>query len=340
MGNAEYPWFKFMSRDWLTDESVMTMPCIARGAYIQLLCCQWENESLPDEMVSLAMLARIHNRECAAYDHLRAGETNVHGDGWMPQNLLFEEEIWPYLEDRFPVCKDGRRRNPKLEQQRKQQIDDRQMLSQRGKKGGRKSGELRQLRTTASTQVEQKSNKASTQVEQRSKHRASGCVSSSSSSSSLEEGCRGETSLDDTARELLELWRESVNPSEPQSSAMPVLRARLSEGVSSVELRLVIERKAAEVRAEGGTTVPYKLKNFLREDGDWTELLDESWKPPAARVTDDEHSRFVKLVLNKLRGEQVGSSVITAEGLESSWGTERWSEVSVERLKALLGENP
>ena len=117
---------------------------------------------------------------------------------------------------------------------------------------------------------------------------------SSSSSSSLEGGMQGGISaepshpdsvdVESEARRLLELWREIVNSSEPQSSGMPVLRNRLTDGWSPAQLRLVVERKAAEVRAEAATSIRYKLRNFFRDpSGEWTELLSDSWTEPAPR---------------------------------------------------------
>jgi uncharacterized protein YdaU (DUF1376 family) len=90
--------------------------------------------------------------------------------------------------------------------------------------------------------------------------------------------------VESEARRLFDRWREAVNSADPQSSAMPVLRARLTDGWSPKQLELAIERKAIEVHAEAAKGVRYKLKNFFRDPrGEWTELLSDSWTEPVSR---------------------------------------------------------
>lgn len=88
--------------------------------------------------------------------------------------------------------------------------------------------------------------------------------------------------VDADARRLLELWRREINSTEADSKALPTLRARLVDGWSPAQLRLAIERKAAEVQAEGRQDkLRYKVHNLFR-DPDWVELLSEKWQAPAA----------------------------------------------------------
>jgi hypothetical protein len=80
------PQFDFFPRDFLA--STIGWPASARGHYITLLSVQWEQGGLP------ADLARI--------DAITPG---VAAD-------------WADLEVKFPICDDGKRRNPRLEKER------------------------------------------------------------------------------------------------------------------------------------------------------------------------------------------------------------------------------
>jgi uncharacterized protein YdaU (DUF1376 family) len=85
------PWFpaSFLSstRGWSVT---------ARGIYRELLDCQWEQGGLPSDPKELQALI---------------GATRP------------EWKEWPRVESKFPVCADGRRRNPRLERHRLNSIE-------------------------------------------------------------------------------------------------------------------------------------------------------------------------------------------------------------------------
>jgi len=80
------PWFpaNFMSstRGW---------PLTARGIYRELLDCQWEMGSIPADPSALQRL------------------TGASASEW---------KLWSIVQDKFPLCSDGVRRNPRLEKHR------------------------------------------------------------------------------------------------------------------------------------------------------------------------------------------------------------------------------
>jgi len=80
------PQFDFFPRDFLA--STIGWPASARGHYITLLSVQWEQGGLPADL-----------------RRLEAMSPGVSDD-------------WSDLEVKFPVCEDGKRRNPRLEKER------------------------------------------------------------------------------------------------------------------------------------------------------------------------------------------------------------------------------
>ena len=127
----EYPWFRFWVGDYLTDVRVQTMPLMAQGAYLRLLCFQWVEGSLPGCEDDLYRLCQCDPDELDAFSLLKGEELTAGG--------LFFEICWPHLDDRFPLGADGRRRNPRLERER----CNHEQLSKAGQKGGRASAEKR-----------------------------------------------------------------------------------------------------------------------------------------------------------------------------------------------------
>ncbi len=92
MSNPDYPWFRFRVREWLTDMRVRAMSLAARGAYIDLLCYQWENGTVPEDLARIARLIGATTAEL--------------------------EQVWPELADRFPPMRGGGLQNPRLEKER------------------------------------------------------------------------------------------------------------------------------------------------------------------------------------------------------------------------------
>ena len=79
-------WFPFFGRDFLTATGGWTAE--ERGHYISLLAIQWEQAGLPDDLVRLELMSP--------------------GIG----------KCWDLVSQKFPVWKDGKRRNIRLEHER------------------------------------------------------------------------------------------------------------------------------------------------------------------------------------------------------------------------------
>lgn len=108
MSNPTFPWFPFYARDWLTDVKVRAMPLAVRGAFVELLCLQWENGELPNDPEELRVLVGVHEDSWASW--------------------------WRLLEPKFP---EGgippRRRNRKLEELREEKLEKRRRQSAGGR---------------------------------------------------------------------------------------------------------------------------------------------------------------------------------------------------------------
>ncbi len=105
------PAFQFYVRDFLSDENVVLMTLEEKGAYIVLLCFNWQEGSVPNDAAKLARLC------------------GVDGDAMA--------RLWPGLRPCFPEV-DGdhtRLANPRLAAERQKQQDYHRKLSDAGKLG-------------------------------------------------------------------------------------------------------------------------------------------------------------------------------------------------------------
>ncbi len=107
------PWFPFFGRDFLAATTGWTAE--ERGHYLTLLIVQWEQGSLPDDAKRLELIS-----------------PGLKGS-------------WKTVSDKFPIWKDGRRRNTRLEHERSKSHDRseraRQSASQRWASGSMPSGD-------------------------------------------------------------------------------------------------------------------------------------------------------------------------------------------------------
>ena len=108
MNNMKLPYFPLYAGDFSLGTEELTNA--ETGAYIRLLIHQWKNKSLPKVLTG---------------------------------KLVCYLDEWPALEQYFPLCSDGRRRNPRLEEER-QKITDRR---EKQRLGGIKSAESRKQPT-------------------------------------------------------------------------------------------------------------------------------------------------------------------------------------------------
>lgn len=104
-------------RDWLSSSRVRRMPPAVRSYYLDLLCHQWEDGSVPSEKDDVAALLGISGKDLAA--------------------------AWRHLEPAFPVDSDGERRNPRMARERAEVgarvAANAEKNRQNGSKGGRPS---------------------------------------------------------------------------------------------------------------------------------------------------------------------------------------------------------
>jgi uncharacterized protein YdaU (DUF1376 family) len=84
------PWLQWFPKDFLAD--TIGWPPDAVGAYIRLLCASWDQDGLPDDEPTLRQMAGMTKAQ------------------W--------ERAWPLIQHRLLIGADGRRRNPRIEQQR------------------------------------------------------------------------------------------------------------------------------------------------------------------------------------------------------------------------------
>lgn len=147
VANPERPWFPFYARDWLTDVQVMAMPMECQGAYLRLLCLQWENGSVPEQARDLAAIL--------GYESIDSG---VH----------FQATVWPMIIRHFPVIEAGEQRaNTRLENIRNVAEKKKKHLSSAGKKGRRKQLEEQSLVGVARTRPRQTSESESESDEEK-----------------------------------------------------------------------------------------------------------------------------------------------------------------------------
>ena len=106
---SKAPAFQFYANDFLTGTQTMTLA--ARGAYITLLCQQWDKGGLAFDVVTLARLL-----SCAR------GEVRA---------------ILGQVSGKFRAGADGLFRNARIEQERRKQRTYSRKMAQNGKKGGR-----------------------------------------------------------------------------------------------------------------------------------------------------------------------------------------------------------
>lgn len=138
---AKDPAFMFYTNDWLSSTIRVLMSPAQRGAYIDLLCHQWNDEtcSLPDDDEVLAVLSGL-------------------GEGWLNGSCDLLRRCFPKSDTLV-----GRIANKKLLELK----DERDAWKEKCRKGGLKSSKNRKLRsvkgssTTVATKRELKGNSSS-----------------------------------------------------------------------------------------------------------------------------------------------------------------------------------
>lgn len=103
------PAFSFYAQDFMLG--TVTLSLAERGAYITLLCYQWDLGSVPDDPAARMRILACSKRDAAA--------------------------AWAGLAGKFHQGDDGNWRNDRLELERAKQVERRAALSLNGQKGGR-----------------------------------------------------------------------------------------------------------------------------------------------------------------------------------------------------------
>jgi uncharacterized protein YdaU (DUF1376 family) len=103
------PAFQFYPADFLMG--ALTFTLAERGAYISLLCYQWDNGSVPDDLATLGVIFNTKRAET--------------------------KRIWEKIQQKFPQTPDGVRCNSRLEIERKKQEEFKRTRAENGAKGGR-----------------------------------------------------------------------------------------------------------------------------------------------------------------------------------------------------------
>jgi len=111
-GPPRLPYFPFFVADWILDDKVCLMTLADQGLYLRLLCQQWENGSVPLDPEACRRAASADPEEFA--------------------------RSWLAVEPCFPVDGDGKRRNPRLEIERKKAIKKSKSQSVGGSVGNNK----------------------------------------------------------------------------------------------------------------------------------------------------------------------------------------------------------
>lgn len=83
------PAFQFYATDWLADANVNRMTAEERGYFINLLCYQWLEGSLPGDPKALAEMLRAHSgRFAKAWDRILSARFESRGDGRLVNRRL------------------------------------------------------------------------------------------------------------------------------------------------------------------------------------------------------------------------------------------------------------
>lgn len=106
------PAFQFYPSDYLSSARVQVMSLAAQGAYLRLLCYQWQDGFIPDDIQKLAAL-------CGS----RVPQMNTL---WLQIKTCFELEIEP-----------GKLANKRMESVRNEQFEYRKLQAGHGSRGGR-----------------------------------------------------------------------------------------------------------------------------------------------------------------------------------------------------------
>lgn len=104
------PAFQFYPGDWLSSSRVQAMSIEAEGVYIRLLCYQWQDGSIPDDIQTLSRLSKI--------------------------SLSKMKGVWKQVAPCFDLAMaPGRIANKRLETVRNQQFEYRNRQAEHGKHG-------------------------------------------------------------------------------------------------------------------------------------------------------------------------------------------------------------
>lgn len=230
------PWLPLYIDDFMMNEDVRAMNLTERGAYIGLLCSQWRHGSLPASIKVLVKLADA--------------------DGPKEWNAVERVVLKCFPESEV----DGRRRNPRLEEERVKQ-----------EKRSEDSAHRARTSRAANAHVTRNDNTPS---------RASSAIESESESESEKE-----VLLKNIRAEFEQAWTSypKRGGGNSQDGALRAFTARRRSGVQAEDLLRGVERYAAFCRVTGAEHTKFvkTAAAFFGPDRHWTEPWDPP--PPTAR---------------------------------------------------------
>ena len=114
MSEPQPPAFQFYASDYLSSSKVQQMPLEAQGAYMRLLCYNWQDGTIPADIESLAKLCGV------------------------TRNRM--KKLWIFLRDSFSVAENfpDKLVNERLESVRRDQANYRKRQQEAGKLGNDK----------------------------------------------------------------------------------------------------------------------------------------------------------------------------------------------------------
>ena len=122
-------WFKFYPKDWLTSYNVMSMSCLEKGVYIDLLAIAWVNDGIPNDQAKAKQMLKLPLQEwekCAwILDKL------FYDDGTKYRNKRQELERESYQEKVYKLRLAGSlggKKSPKKDDKKSAQANAKQKL--------------------------------------------------------------------------------------------------------------------------------------------------------------------------------------------------------------------
>jgi len=246
------PAFQFYPNDFLGSGSVAAMTLEEIGAYVLLLCYEWNEGGLPDDLDRLARYCHVQRRTF--------------------------DKLWRVISENFEFS-GGKWTNIRLEAERSKQLAYREKMSENGRRGGRPK------RETSENDESRRLADEKPQVSDRlaeSKPTQSTPFSSSDCSHVLDDSEHdGATDASPYPHAFELTWNAYPKRlgGNPKRDALKAWRARIAEGEDSDVLHDGVLRYSAFLHATGkiGTEYVMQARTFFGP----SRRYEESWTLPS-----------------------------------------------------------